>query len=67
MYKSTGKPTTAKFKQRLDRIRQCSETGLELADRWNPKGRNYRAKRELMQFFRWAEREADKLYAQLSR
>ncbi len=40
MYQSTGKPSIPKFRGRCERILECSQTGLELAERWNPKGRN---------------------------
>ena len=51
MYQSTGKPSVAKFRARLVTIRKCSVSGLELAERWNPKGRYYQSRVQMMKFF----------------
>ena len=51
MYKSTGNPSVAKFKARLVRIQECSESGRVLAQRWNPKGRNFEIQRQMIKFF----------------
>ncbi len=52
MYKKTGKPSVAKFKARLVRIHECCESGQELAERWNPKGRNFKIQRDLIEYFK---------------
>ncbi len=55
MYHSTGKPSVAKFRARCRAIEQAAGTGLELAKRWNPKGRNFRLQRDLIQWFKLTE------------
>ncbi len=51
MYHSTGKPSVAKFRARLEVIRKASVSGVELAEHWNPKGRNYDTRIQMMKFF----------------
>lgn len=51
MYHSTGKPSVAKFRARLEVIRKASASGHELAKRWNPTGRYYQMRRELISLF----------------
>lgn len=51
MYESTGKPSVAKFRARLAVIRKASASGLELAERWNPKGRYYDLRIQMIKFF----------------
>ena len=67
MYHSTGKPTPAKFRARLARMSECADTGLELAERWNPKGRNYELRRALIRFFRDSGEIIDVLLEELNR
>ncbi len=52
MYQSSGKPSIAKFRGRMERIHECAETGLALTQRWNPKGRNVTLMRQLNQYFK---------------
>lgn len=52
MYQATGKPSVAKFKARLVRIHECCESGQLLAERWNPKGRNFKIQRDLIEYFK---------------
>lgn len=58
MYQSKGKPSVAKFRARLEVIRKASASGYMLAERWNPKGRYYQMRRELMTLFRANEEVA---------
>lgn len=58
MYQRTGKPSISKFRSRLARIQECSETGAELARRWNPKGRNAAIQIDLIKFFDESEKIA---------
>lgn len=51
MYESTGKPSVAKFRSRLVVIRKASQSGLELAERWNPKGRYYHTRQQMIKFY----------------
>ena len=52
IYAEVGKPSPAKFRRRLEVIRDASHSGAEMARRWNPKGRNYEARRKLVEFFK---------------
>ena len=67
MYKSTGKPSIAKFKARLHRIREASSSGALLARAWNPKGRYFKIQRDMIAFFDEAEKRADEYLAFLQR
>ena len=51
MYHTTGKPSVAKFRARLEVIRKASVSGLEFAEHWNPKGRYFDTQRQLIKFF----------------
>lgn len=51
MYQSTGKPSVAKFRARLEVIRKASASGLELAEHWNPKGRYCQMRVQMIKFF----------------
>ena len=63
MYQSTGKPSVAKFRSRLVTIRKCSISGQELAMRWNPKGRYFQFRRDLLKIFRANEQWANEMIA----
>lgn len=65
MYRKDGKPSIAKFRTRLTRIIECAETGQNLALRWNPKGRYFQPRRDLVKFFRETEARANELQALL--
>lgn len=65
MYQSTGKPSIAKFRSRLLRIEECADTGQELAERWNPKGRNARLQTDLIKFFTYTKELAADFHAAL--
>ena len=67
MYQSTGKPSVAKFRARLNRINECAATGLELAERWNPKGRNFKIQRDMIKFFKMTAELAEAFDAELAR
>ncbi len=67
MYEAGGRPSPAKFRSRLTRILEAAHTGRVLAERWNPKGRNYQAMRELIEFYTHAEAESERLLALLNR
>ena len=51
MYQSTGKPSVAKFRCRLQVINDACQSGKELAKKWNPKGRYFQIQRDMIQFF----------------
>lgn len=51
IYAQVGKPSPAKFRRRLEVIRDASHSGELMAMRWNPKGRDFEARREMVQFF----------------
>lgn len=59
MYQSTGKPSVAKFRARLEVIRKASASGHALAMRWNPKGRYFQMQRELIALFKANEEVAE--------
>ncbi len=52
MYTSSGKPSPAKFRVRMNRIHECAVTGKQLSERWNPKGRNAVIHRQMDQYFK---------------
>jgi hypothetical protein len=58
MYQKTGKPSIAKFKSRLITIIKACHTGRVLAEKWNPKGRNFKIQRDMLKFFAETETEA---------
>lgn len=58
MYRSTGKPSISKFKVRVARIIECADSAHALADRWNPKGRNFQLQRELLTRMKYISAEA---------
>ena len=57
MYQRTGKPSVAKFRCRLQAIHDASASGLEMAEHWNPKGRYFKTRRDMIAFFK-ANKEA---------
>ena len=63
MYQSTGKPSVAKFRARLEVIRKASVSGRELAVRWNPKGRYAQFHRDVLKIFKANEQWANELIA----
>ncbi len=65
MYRSTGKPSVAKFRARLARIVECAKSGEDLAMYWNPKGRNFKVQRDMIQFFAETEARASELLGTL--
>ncbi len=67
MYENTGKPSLAKFRCRLQVMGKASHSGLLLAERWNPKGRNFELQRDLMKFFAANEQATEVLLEALRR
>ena len=51
MYQSTGKPSVAKFRCRLQVINDAATSGKVLADHWNPKGRYFQIQRDMIRYF----------------
>lgn len=48
MSRRNPKPTPTNIRNRLFRIEADAESGAELARRWNPKGRYFAARRDLI-------------------
>ncbi len=67
MYQKTGKPSVAKFRARLARIQEASQSGLELAQHWNPKGRNFKIQRDMIEFFKYGEESSRLILEYLNR
>ena len=65
MYQSTGKPSVAKFRCRLEVIRKACQSGKTLAEHWNPKGRYFKIQRDMIQFFDVNEKLAEDFLAYL--
>ena len=59
MFAETGKGTPAKFRSRLRTINEAAANGIVMAERWNPKGRNYQLRREMVVFFKHCEQITD--------
>lgn len=51
MYQSTGKPSVAKFRCRLQVIQDAATSGKTLAEHWNPKGRYFKVQRDMIRYF----------------
>ncbi len=59
MYQSTGKPSVAKFRARLQVMNDAARSGRQLAEKWNPKGRYFKIQRDMIEFFSQTERETN--------
>ena len=67
MFAETGKGTPAKFRSRLRVIREAAANGVLMAQRWNPKGRNYELRREMVAFFTYCDQTSELMLQHLDR
>lgn len=66
-YRSTAKPTMGNLRRRVQTIRDAAESAHALACRWNPKGRYFKAQRDLIRDAAEIRQRAERLLERLRR